>query len=74
MELVPGISSRIGLKDQHGHWVCWMSTGRKSGLTPLRCHGGSDEHSSDFGVVNGLQAPPRAQKQGKDHAAPPCRA
>ena len=22
----------IGLKNRHGHWLCWMSTGRKNGL------------------------------------------
>ena len=27
---VPGIS--LGLKNRHGHWLCWMPTGRKNGL------------------------------------------
>ena len=24
--------SLLGLKNRHGHWLCWMSTGRKDGL------------------------------------------
>ena len=24
--------SLLGLKNQHGHWLCWMPTGRKNGF------------------------------------------
>ena len=31
-ELVSLLSLIIGLKNRHGHWLCWMSTGRKNAV------------------------------------------
>ena len=26
------LASLLGLKNRYGHWLCWMSTGKKNGL------------------------------------------